>query len=137
MVLFLCAILFPSVRQSMMTPSPALPPSDPADRILALDMLSGGDTGLPPGLVTTARFAELDEALLARARPDLVMLPLLTPGHDATAVVARLQELGFAGRIVVVAVRLPNARMVEAELRSLGPGKRLSLLMPPHPDTPA
>ncbi len=113
-----------------MTQSPARPDPAPADRILAIDMLTGRGTDLPAGVVATARFADLDASLVARVRPDLVMLPLMSPGHDATAVIERLQAMGFAGRIVVVAVRLPNARMVESELRNLGPGMRLSLLVP-------
>ena len=93
-------------------------------------MLMSLASDLPSGVVATARLAELDAALLARVRPDQVLLPLLSPGHDATAVVERLQAIGYAGLITVVAPRLPDAPMVEAELRALGPGPRLTLLTP-------
>jgi len=114
----------------IMTHSAAPLPFPPAGGVLALDLPAPLVADLPAGAVVTARFADLDAALLARVRPEQVMLPLLSPDHDAMAVVERLQSLGYSGRITVVARHLPNARMVEAELRALGPGPRLTLLAP-------
>jgi hypothetical protein len=39
-----------------------------------------------------------------------------------------LQALGFGGAITVLSPRLPRPLLVEAELRALGPGHRLTLL---------
>lgn len=99
-------------------------------RILALDLLMSLRADLPRGEITTATFAELDADLLAQLAPDQVLLPLLSPDHDATMVIERLQALGYTGLITVVSLPLPNARMVETELRALGPGARLTLLTP-------
>lgn len=124
--------MFQTDRKSKMAPHlPAsLPPASLSERILALDMPAGPDSSVPAIVVATASFAEVDAALLARLRPDLILLPLMSSAHDATAVIEQLQALNYAGRITVVALRLPNARMVETELRSLGPGNRLTLLTP-------
>ena len=113
-----------------MTLFPPSPEKPPEVRILALDMQATVPGDLPAGAVAIASFADLDAALLTRLAPDRIILPLLSPGHDATAVVERLQEIGYGGLITVVALKLPNARMVETELRALGPGPRLTLLTP-------
>lgn len=114
----------------MMTQSPANPDLAAPARILALDMHMSHLADLPAGVVALAGFAELDARLLAQVRPDQILMPLLSSGHDAFAVVERLQTIGYTGLITVVALHLPNARMVETELRALGPGKRLALLTP-------
>ena len=104
-------------------------------RILALDMDTWRLTDLPGAQIAQASFAELDAAVLARVAPDQILMPLLSPHHDAMAVVERLQALGYDKGITVIALNLPNGRMVEAELRALGPGARLTLLTsrPPPP----
>jgi hypothetical protein len=87
-------------------------------------------TDLPIGVMTTAKFTDLDADLLARVRSDQVLVPLMSSNHDAMTVIARLQVLGYTGRITVVSMPLSNARMVESELRAQGPFKRLTLLTP-------
>ena len=111
-----------------MTSSPANSDNAPALRILALDVLMSLRDSLPPGHITAARYEQLDAALLARIMPEQVLLPLFSPPHDATLVIERLQALGYSGRITVVSHPLPDARMVERELRTLGPGSRLNVL---------
>lgn len=98
--------------------------------LLALDMGASVALAVPGAVVERATFAALDAPLLSRIQPDQIMLPLLCPGHDASQVVERLEHLAYAGQITVIAPRLPKARMVEAELRALGPGPRLTLLSP-------
>ncbi len=112
--------------------TPPFPPdSDPQLRVLALDGLSPLAALLPAGtIVDQANFAQLDLALLRRFCPDRVMLPLLARNHDAIQVIERLEALGYRGAITVIGPSLPHPRMVERELRSLGPGVRLVLLTP-------
>lgn len=71
----------------------------------------------------------LDSEALLQLKPDLVVCPLFGAGPDATAVIERLQQLGYSGPIVVICPHLPKPKLVEAELRQLGPGQRLRLLM--------
>ena len=106
-------------------------PPAPALCILALDLQPALAALVPDGArVHEARFEALDSALLARLRPDRVLLPLMTPEHDAIQMIEQLCRLGYGGMIVVVAPPLPQPRMVERELRNLGPGQRLILLTP-------
>jgi hypothetical protein len=58
--------------------------------------------------VTLAAFAGLDQALLARVAPDIVALPLFGQGFDVLDALARLQTLGFAGRVMALAPPLPD-----------------------------
>jgi len=99
-------------------------------RTLALDLQPGLIAAVGEGIIEEAGFAQLDAGLLARVLPDRVLLPLLSVGHDAMAVVERLEQLGYRGQITVIAPSLPRARMVEQELQALGPGMRLTLLTP-------
>jgi len=107
------------------------PTSAPALRVLVLDMLPSLTALLPPGAVLTeAESDDLTATLLATLRPDRVLLPLMGRGHDAMQVIERLEALGYTGAITVLAPTLPHPRMVERELRSIGPGDRLILLTP-------
>lgn len=83
------------------------------------------------GRMIVAPFTGLDAALLARTAPDVVLFPLIATGFDALHVIELLADLGFAGQACILAPTLPNRRMVEAELRSHGPGLRLILIEQP------
>ncbi len=120
-LIFDCAFFFLFPRTIIM------PHPTPPARLLALDMLSTQSAELLAG-AAFASFSDLDAELLAQIQADEVIFPLVSRDHDAIVVVERLQELGFAGRITVLAPALPNAAMVQAELRALGPGTRLTLL---------
>ena len=99
-------------------------------RLLALDLPIPAPAEMSGTIMTTAGFAELTADLLARVRPDHVLAPLFSPGHDAIAIVERLEAIGYMGQITVLSRPLPDARMVQSELRALGPGPRLTLLVP-------
>lgn len=100
------------------------------NRVLALDVSPSLAALMPGATVIQASFADLDADMLAQHGPDLVLVPLMASTHDATHVIARLQALGFAGTVTVIGPHLPHPRVVEQELRRLGPGLKLTLLTP-------
>ncbi len=109
---------------------PANSGDDPPIRILAVGMPSLSADNLPANVVAAVAFDQIDAALIDQLRPDQILVPLIAASQDAMAVIERLEEIGYAGLITVVASQLPEPRMVEAELRALGPGNRLTLLTP-------
>ena len=98
-------------------------------RVLALDCAVFFDEERADG-VTIAAFADLNAGYLAQIAPELVVLPLFSIRQDAMTMVEALMVLGYGGAISVMAPRLPDRAMVEAELRALGPGLRLRLVSP-------
>lgn len=83
---------------------------------------------LPAAGVTHVALGELTGKVLAEVCPSLVIVPLFSAGHDATSTIETLEELGYTGRIAVLAPRLPKPHLVERELRALGPATRLVLI---------
>lgn len=110
----------------------ALPLTVGGEKVMALDceMLLGSDGPLPMTEVIHLRFADLTAALLAETGTTLILLPLIAPHYDAATAVERLQALGYAGKLTVLAPELPRPKLVERELRNLGPGTRLTLISP-------
>ena len=107
------------------------PPATPADsQILAIDAKALLGPGGPMPMVGVAHhsFGCLDAALLARLQPTLVVFPLFAAGHDAISVIEILEKLVYLGRISVIAPALPRPKLVERELRALGPEERLTLI---------
>jgi hypothetical protein len=105
-------------------------PTDAADRFLALDC-AGLIAPMGPIPLPNTRhlgFADLDLALLTEAAPHTVVMPLFAGPHDALTMIERLEKLGYNGRILVIAPRLPQPRLVERELRAAGTGNRLLLV---------
>lgn len=87
--------------------------------------LAVGDRGaLPRGLldatsgaqVVVTAFDDLDEALLARHRPELVLTRAVSRGFDALDLAHRLTALRFRGRLVALAEALPRPEVVRAEI---------------------
>lgn len=74
-------------------------------------------------------FADLDAALLAEAAPELVLSPLVDAAFDAVDVARRLGGLGFRGRYLALADRLPNPDAVRAEVRAAAPALDFDLLV--------
>ena len=112
--------------------SSPIPADLSADCVLVLDCQTLVDETGPlqlPGAVHR-RFADLGPDLLADLKPVQVILPLFASGYDAMAVIEELERLNFTGSITVIAPKLPRPRLVERELRALGPGTRLSLISP-------
>ena len=104
--------------------------TDAAERFLALNCAGLIAPAGPVPLPNTRhhRFDDLDAALLAEVDPHAIVLPLIAGRHDALAMVERIEQLGYLGRILVIAPYLPQPQLVEAELRAAGPGTRLLLV---------
>lgn len=73
-------------------------------------------------------FPALTPALLAQYLPDAIALPLFGAQADASTQLHLLRTMGFRGRCFVLAPRLPNPKLVLAELRAEAPGLRIALL---------
>lgn len=82
-------------------------------------LLIGGVAG--PERSVRVPFVRLDAALLARLGPRHVVCALFAADCDAMIVAERLTELGWRGRLTVVAQALPDRRMVERELQAIAP----------------
>jgi len=83
--------------------------------------------------VMTTHLQALTSAVLRTADPDLVICALMAQsaddsGADVVALIEKLQSLGYGGRIAVLCPYLPRPDLVQAELRALGPGARLTLI---------
>jgi hypothetical protein len=113
-------------------PPPKLAPPVAGEVVLALDcQLLLGEVGeLPQFAVMHRRYGDLGAALLAELKPSRIILPLFAAGYDAMAAIEELETLKFPGQIIVIAPDLPRPRLVERELRALGPGARLTLITP-------
>lgn len=118
----------------MSRPIPMPPPADraslAAERLLCVDISAQAAPLIRDerGCVITTSLTELTASLLETARPDRVIFTLFGAGVDAYAVIERLEDLGYAGAITVLCPPLPRPKLVEAELRAQGPGRRLTLL---------
>ncbi len=66
--------------------------------------------------VVPIRFAGLTVAHIAVLAPAVVAMPLWARGADAIQMLHRLAELGYSGAVEVHVPRLPDTRMVMAEL---------------------
>lgn len=66
-------------------------------------------------------FSEVTVELLDRVRPSTVMSPLLAYDFDSTDLAERLQDFGYGGRYVAVAVGVPLPQLIEREVRMAAP----------------
>jgi hypothetical protein len=109
-----------------------IPAPDAAPRLrwLVIEPLGPPRPALPTGpehLVVHGRIEHLSAALLARLAPDRILAPLIAPGWDILDLAARLDQLGWHGRLVARTVPLPRADLVLAEIRALHPGLDVTL----------
>ena len=74
-------------------------------------------------------YSALNSAMLYVLRPDLVVCPLFGPDCDAAQLISRLRDIGYGGRLTVLA-QVPNPAMVTAELAELAPGITVKVILP-------
>ena len=79
-------------------------------------------------LVTEVTPGALSAELLHRVDPDCIAFSLFSMNIDSHRLLLALRKLGYAGNVVVVSPRLPQPRMVMAELRSHADRIRLRLI---------
>ncbi|QLQ18937.1 MAG: hypothetical protein HZT43_10025 [Exiguobacterium profundum] len=98
--------------------------------LLALDLVPvpGAWTGYT---VVPLRFVSLGAAQLAMLAPAVVAMPLWARGADAVQMLQRLAELGYSGPVEVHGPRLPDQRMVMAELTQVAEGLQVRLVERP------
>jgi hypothetical protein len=82
-------------------------------------------------VVAVAGPEAIDAALLSSLGADCVVCPLFDAEFDAMAVAARLEALGYVGKLQIIAPELPNPRMVEREIRSQARSIKLQILQRP------
>ena len=85
----------------------------------------------PDATVPYIALDALDATALRKAAPDLVLCALFSAdlaAGDAFALVERLENLHYRGRILVICPAMPRPRMIESELQALGPGPLLTLI---------
>lgn len=87
-----------------------------------LDAASGAQ------VVVTA-FDDLDAALLARVRPELVLSRAISRGFDALDLAHRLTALRFRGCLVTLAEALPRPEVVRAEIARACPALPLEVIV--------
>ena len=97
-----------------------------AVRVLAIgDMTRWRETGRALPLdshVVFADYRQLTDSFLDETMPDIVLAPLICPSFDCIDVAQLLHELGFSGRLRIVAPRLPDPTIVMRELQLFCPG---------------
>ncbi len=90
-----------------------------SDETKAAHLLIGAVEG-PVGAARVA-FGRLDAAVLAQVAPAQVICALFAKDCDAMMVAERLADLGWRGRLTVLAPGLPNRRMVQQEVQAIAP----------------
>lgn len=80
--------------------------------------------------VITMAVADISRERLAPLTIAITACPLMAEDTDAMLTIHALKAAGFCGTLMVIAPRLPNAGIVEAELRGLCPDIRVKIISP-------
>lgn len=104
---------------------PVLPGPSPAltRQRMRLVIIAPASLPVPAGLdeVIALDPAAINATALARAAPDLVILPLILRDHDAITLLTALEASGYRGAALVLAPALPNPTAIAAELVQAAP----------------
>jgi hypothetical protein len=92
------------------------------ERVVTLNcqMMFGPTGPMPMEAAVHLTLSGLTTDILQSVQPTLIICPLFTADFDATTAIERLVELGYRGRVTILAPQLPNPRLVERELQGLG-----------------
>jgi len=77
--------------------------------------------------LSARHFLALSAEEFQKLAPKLIVSPLISGGHDAVDVAARLHSLGFEGRYRVLAEHIPNLQMIAHEVRQSAPALDVSV----------
>ncbi len=86
--------------------------------------------------IQTATLVDVDDTLLDKVRPTVVVTPLVSWTFDALDVAEALYCAGYTGELVVLASHLPSPAVVERELRDTAPGLCITLSVPDRSNAP-
>lgn len=75
--------------------------------------------GVTGANITIARVSMIDAALLARVQPDVILAPLVSPGHDILDLARLLDKVGYTGPLRAYSPPLPNVALVCAEVKQI------------------
>ena len=89
----------------------------------------GGNRLQADGRVAFASFEDVDDTLLARTCPTVILSPVLARNFDCIDLAQKLFNLGFTGRYRAVSDELPNPEMVEREIHNVCPGLDFGILI--------
>ena len=82
------------------------------------------------GRVSVVALDRLDNALLARMQPDLVLSPLVSSRFDCMDLAQFLSDAGYDGAYRAISPRLPQPGVVRRELWAMCPGLNFDLIEP-------
>lgn len=88
-------------------------------------------------VVLSLTYGALTQRLFDRLSPPAVAVALFDPDTDVARSLTRLARLGYRGRVFVLAPPLPDAAMVEGELRAQFRSLRLRVVQLPDLAPPA
>lgn len=83
---------------------------------------------LSGAVVVIGSYEAITAELIGRNAPDMVLAPLVAAEYDITDLAERLVRAGFRGRLRAYTRRLPDPRMVRAELRAGWPELEVDLI---------
>jgi hypothetical protein len=92
----------------------------PGTRLLVVEaarMVPGRVLSDPSRSVIIARFASIDRMFLDRVGADIVAAPLFGAVFDILDLIDRLLKGGYQGHVVALSGRLPDASVVERDIR--------------------
>ena len=90
-----------------------------------------GHATVTEGGVHFAGIAEVDEDLLSRVNPNLVISPILTSRFDCIDLAMRLHALGYRGKYRAIAAFVPDPAIIEREIYGFCPGLDFKVLITP------
>lgn len=85
--------------------------------------------GVKGAEIGRATLVEVDQDLLARLCPDVVLAPLMTQDFDILDLARRLRALGYRGRLRAYAPRIPDPHLVQREISAACPGLDFDLIV--------
>lgn len=103
--------------------------------VLAVALSEGALDAMPRHVLAPA--AKVSRSLLSQVAerdvtgpeaPELILAPLTAPGFDAMDLLARLTDVAFEGRVLVLTPHLPNVPLVRADVTAQAPALNVDVI---------